>query len=392
MKEVVVVSAVRTAVGTFGGSLKGVSAVTLGSIVVKAALDRAGIEPESVDEVFLGCVLQGGLGQNVARQVALKAGLPVTVPCTTMNIVCGSGLKAIASAAAAVTTGDAEVVIAGGTESMSESLYALDGARWGLRMNDNKVIDMMIRDGLWCAMGDQHMGITAENIAERFNLTREKQDRMALLSQEKAKVAIDTGRFKDEIEPVVIPQKKGEPLIFEVDEHPRMTSREALAGLRPAFKKDGTVTAGNASGINDGAAVVVVMSKDKAQELGLKPLAYIRSNAVAGVEPAVMGTGPVPATMKALARLGWSIDDLDLIEANEAFAAQALYVVETLGLNPAKVNVNGGAIAIGHPIGASGARIFVSLLHEMVKRDVKRGLATLCIGGGQGIACLVERD
>ena len=390
MKEAVVISAVRTAVGTFGGSLKSVSAVDLGSIVIKTVLERAVIKPNQVDEVLLGCVLQSGLGQNVARQAALKAGLPVEVPCTTVNKVCGSGLKTITMAATAISAGEADIIVAGGTENMSAAPYSIDGARWGLRMGDSKITDLMIKDGLWCSINDYHMGITAENIAERYALSREMQDRFALESQDKALAAINNGRFKDEIVPVYIPQRKGEPIAFEIDEHPRKTSLEALEKLKPAFKKDGTVTAGNASGINDSAAAVLVMSREKAEELGLKPLAAIRSYATAGVDPAFMGTGPIPATQKAMARAGLSVKDLDLVEANEAFAAQALSVIKELDLDPAKLNVNGGAIALGHPIGASGARIFVTLLHEMKKREVKRGLATLCIGGGQGIACVVE--
>lgn len=390
MKEAVVISAVRTAVGTFGGSLKNVSAVDLGSIVIKTVLERAVIKPDQVDEVLFGCVLQSGLGQNVARQAALKAGLPVEVPCTTVNKVCGSGLKTITMAATAISAGEADIIVAGGTENMSAAPYSIDGARWGLRMGDSKITDLMIKDGLWCVINDYHMGITAENIAERYALSREMQDRFALESQDKALAAIDNGRFKDEIVPVYIPQRKGDPIAFEIDEHPRQTSLEALERLKPAFKKDGTVTAGNASGINDSAAAVLVMSREKAEELGLKPLAAIRSYATAGVDPAFMGTGPIPATQKAMARAGLSIKDLDLVEANEAFAAQALSVIKELDLDPAKLNVNGGAIALGHPIGASGTRIFVTLLHEMKKREAKRGLATLCIGGGQGIACVVE--
>ncbi len=392
MREVVVVSAVRTAVGTFGGSLKDVSAVDLGAVVIEAALERAGVKPEQVDEVLMGCVLQTGLGQNVARQAALKAGLPVEVPATTINKVCGSGLKSVTAATAAIAAGDAEIIVAGGTENMSATPYAVQGARWGLRMGDSKMVDVMIKDGLWCAFDDYHMGSTAENIAERFGISREMQDQFALKSQEKALAAIENGRFKKEIVPVSVPQRKGEPLIFEVDEHPRKTSLEKLAKLRPAFKEDGTVTAGNASGINDSAAAVLAMSLEKARALGLEPMAYIRSYASAGVDPAVMGTGPIPATKKALAKAGWSLDDLDLIEANEAFAAQALSVIKELSFNEEIVNVNGGAIALGHPIGASGARIFVTLLHEMQKRKAKRGLAVLCIGGSQGIACAVERE
>ncbi len=392
MKEAVVVSAVRTPVGTFGGTLKDVSAVELGSLVIKSALEKAGVKEDQVDEVLMGCVLQTALGQNVARQASLKAGLPEEVPCTTINKVCGSGLKSITSAAASIAAGDAEIIVAGGTENMSASPYAVDKARWGLRMGDSSMVDVMVKDGLWCAMNDYHMGATAENIAERYGITREVQDKFALTSQERAHAAIENGRFKEEIVPVMVPQRKKDPIKFEVDEHPRMTSLEALAKLRPAFKKDGTVTAGNASGINDSAAAVVVMSKEKAAELGLKPLARITSYASAGVDPTIMGTGPIPATNKALEKAGWNVSDLDLIEANEAFAAQALSVIQELDLDTEIVNVNGGAIAIGHPIGASGTRIFVTLIHEMQKRDARRGLATLCIGGGQGIACAVERE
>ena len=390
MKEVVVVSAARTAVGTFGGSLRDVPAVDLGSIVIRAVLERAGIAPEDLDEVLMGCVLQGGLGQSVARQAAIKAGVPASVPATTVNKVCGSGMKTITMAATAIRAGEADIIVAGGTENMSAAAYALPGARWGLRMGDTGAVDMMIRDGLWCAFGNYHMGITAENIAEKYDIFREMQDKFALESQQKARTAIESGRFRDEIVPVAVPQRRGDPKIFEVDEHPRDTSLELLAKLRPAFKKDGTVTAGNASGINDSAAAVVVMSLEKARERGLEPLAFIRSYASAGVDPAYMGTGPVPATRKALEKAGWNVGDLDLVEANEAFATQALYVLKEMAFDPSIVNVNGGAIALGHPIGASGARIFVTLLYEMRRRGVKRGLATLCIGGGQGIACTVE--
>lgn len=391
MKEAVIVGALRTAVGTFGGTLKDISAVDLGAAVIQAVLEKAGVGPEAVDEVIMGCVLQGGLGQNVARQSAIKAGLPVSVACTTVNKVCGSGLKSILLAASAIRAGEAEVIVAGGTENMSASGYLLKGARWGTRMGDSMALDLMIKDGLWCALNNYHMGITAENIAERFSISREEQDLFALQSQEKAFAAIESGRFINEIVPVGIPQKKGDPQLFATDEHPRRTSLDALAALRPAFKKDGTVTAGNASGINDSAAAVVVMSRDKADRLGIKPMVVLRGGASVGVDPAVMGTGPVPASQKALAQAGWSAGDLDLVEANEAFAVQALYVLRELCLDPAKVNVNGGAIAIGHPIGASGARIFVTLLHEMARRGSRRGLATLCIGGGQGIACCVEQ-
>ena len=392
MREVVVVSAVRTAVGTFGGTLKDMSAAELGGIAIKAAIEKVSVKPEQVEEVLLGCVLQTALGQNVARQAALKAGLPVEVPCTTVNKVCGSGLKTVNSAAAAIAAGEADIIVAGGTENMSAAPYAVNGARWGMRMGDGAMTDVMIKDGLWCAFNDYHMGMTAENIAEKYGITREMQDQFALTSQERAHAAIESGRFKDEIVPVSVPQRKKDPITFEIDEHPRMTDLEKLAKLRPAFKKDGTVTAGNASGINDSAAALVVMSREKAEQLGLKPLAVIKSYASAGVDPAVMGTGPIPASRKALEKAGWKVADLDLIEANEAFAAQALSVMKELELDPEKTNVNGGAIALGHPIGASGARVFVSLLHEMQKRDAKRGLATLCIGGGQGIACVVERD
>jgi acetyl-CoA C-acetyltransferase len=389
--EAVIVSAVRTAVGTFGGSLKDVNAVDLGAIAIKAALEKAGVDAGQVDEVLMGNVLQSGLGQNVARQASVKAGVPIEVPCTTINKVCGSGLKSITLAATAIAAGEAEIIVAGGTENMSAAPYGMNAARWGMRMGDNCVTDLMIKDGLWCAFNDYHMGNTAENIADRYSITREEQDQFAYESQSRAKAAIESGRFKDEIVPVEVPQRKGDPVIFDTDEHPRLSSLEALAKLRPAFKKDGSVTAGNASGINDSAAAVVVMSKEKADQLGLKPLVYIRGFASAGVDPAVMGTGPIPSTKKALAKNGWSVSDLDLIEANEAFAVQALCVVKELGFDQSIVNVNGGAIAIGHPIGASGARVFVSLVHEMLKCDAKRGLATLCIGGGQGIACTVER-
>ncbi|MDW7740122.1 MAG: acetyl-CoA C-acetyltransferase [Bacillota bacterium] len=391
MREAVIVGAVRTAVGTFGGSLTAVSAVDLGKTVMQALLEKTAIKPELIDEVIFGCVLQAGLGQNVARQSAIKAGLPVTVPCTTINKVCGSGLKSITMAASAIAAGDVEIVIAGGTENMSAAPYAAPNARWGMRMGDGNFIDVMIRDGLWCAFGDYHMGMTAENIAEKYGITREEQDKFALDSQNKAQAAIASGRFRDEIVAVPIPQRKGDPVIFEVDEHPRATTLEALSKLRPAFKKDGTVTAGNASGINDSAAAVLIMSREKADELGVIQMGVIKSSASAGVDPAVMGTGPIPATLKVLERSGWDVSDLDLIEANEAFAVQALSVMKELDFNPDIVNVNGGAIALGHPIGASGARIFVTLVHEMQKRDSKKGLATLCIGGGQGIACTVER-
>jgi acetyl-CoA C-acetyltransferase len=390
--EIVIASAVRTAVGTFGGSLKDISPVDLGALVIKSALDQAALKPEQVDEVIMGCVLQAGLGQNVARQASIKAGLPNEVPCMAINKVCGSGLKSITLAAASIAAGDADIIVAGGTENMSAAPYLIAGARWGLRMGDSTMTDSMVKDGLWCAFNDYHMGMTAENLAAKYNIGRESQDQFALESQQKAQAAIESGRFKDEIVPVAVPQRKGDPLIFAVDEHPRMTSMEALAKLKPAFKKDGTVTAGNASGINDSAAAVVVMSAKKAKELGIKPMAMIKSYASAGVDPALMGSGPIPSSRKALAKVGWSVSDLQLIEANEAFAVQALTVCQELEFDPAIVNVNGGAIAIGHPIGASGTRIFVTLLYEMQKRKAKRGLATLCIGGGQGIACTVEME
>ena len=391
MREAVIVSPLRTAVGTYGGKLKGVSAVELASLVIKEVVQRSGIAPEDIEEVIIGSVLQAGLGQNVARQAALRADLPPDVPCLTINKVCGSGLKSITMAANAILSGEAEIIIAGGTENMSAAPYSINGARWGLRMGDGQLVDLMIKDGLWCSISDYHMGITAENVAEKYGITREEQDLFACKSQEKADKAIKSGKFKDEIVPVIIPQKKGEPLVFDTDEHPRLSSLEALANLKPAFKKDGTVTAGNASGINDGAAAVLVMSREKAEKMNIQYQAVIKSYASSGVEPSIMGTGPIPATRKTLDKAGWTVGDIELIEANEAFAAQALSVMKELEFDPAKVNLNGGAIALGHPIGASGARIFVSLIHEMIKQDAKKGLATLCIGGGQGIACAVER-
>jgi acetyl-CoA C-acetyltransferase len=391
MEQAVIVNAVRTPVGSYGKSLTAVSAVDLGVIALQAALQRTGIEPAQIDEVILGNVLQAGLGQNPARQVAVKAGLPKEVPAFTINKVCASGLKSVFLAAQAVMLGDAEVVIAGGIENMSQTPYALRDARWGYRMGDGGLIDLMILDGLWDAFHGYHMGTTAENVAHKFGITREDQDAFALASQQKAEAAIKSGRFKDEIVPVMIPQRKGDAVVFDTDEHPRFgTTLEALAKLKPAFKGDGTVTAGNASGINDGAAIIVVMSAGKAAKLGLKPMAAIKAYSSAGVDPSIMGTGPIPATRKALARAGWKPEDLDLIEANEAFAAQAIAVNRDMGWDLSKVNVNGGAIAIGHPIGASGARIFTTLLHEMSKRGAKKGLATLCIGGGQGAAIAVE--
>lgn len=392
MREAVIVSAVRTPIGTFGGSLKDVSAVDLGVTVVKGAIERAGLKAEQVDEVILGNVLSGGLGQNVARQVSVKAGIPISSPAFTINKVCGSGLKTIQLATQAILLGDADIIVAGGTENMSQAPYVLQQQRWGSRMGDSKVVDTLLRDGLVDAFDNYHMGITAENVAEKYNITREQQDTFAVHSQRKAVAAIKAGRFKEEIVPVLVPQRKGDPLVFDTDEYPRENaSLEGMAKLRTAFKKDGTVTAGNASGINDGAAAVVVTSREKAEELGLEILATITSYASAGLEPEYMGCGPIYATRKALEKADLKVSDLDLIESNEAFAAQACAVNQELGLNTDIVNVNGGAIALGHPIGASGARIFVTLLHEMQKRDAKRGLATLCIGGGMGTAVIVER-
>ncbi len=392
MKQAVIVSAVRTPVGSFGKSLKYVPAVQLGVIALKEALKRIDLQPDQVDEVILGNVLQAGLGQNPARQVSINAGLPKEVPAFTINKVCASGLKSVFLAAQAVMTGDAEIVVSGGIENMSAAPFALNGARWGQRMGDGKLVDLMILDGLWDAFNGYHMGNTAENVSERFNVPREEQDEFALASQQKAEAAIKAGRFKDEIIPVPIPQRKGDPILFDTDEHPRLgTTLEALKKLPPAFKQGGAVTAGNASGINDGAAIIMVMSADKAASLGLKPMASIRSYASSGVDPAIMGMGPVRASQKALARAGWKAQDLDVIEANEAFAAQAIAVNREMGWDLSRVNHNGGAIALGHPIGASGARILTTLLYEMQKRDAKKGLATLCIGGGQGSAIVLER-
>lgn len=393
MREAVIVAGARTAIGTFGGTLAGVPASELGAVVIKEVLRRARVEPCEVDEVIMGNILQAGQGQNPARQAAIKAGVPVEVPSMTINKVCGSGLKAVVLAAQAIMLGEAETVVAGGMENMNQAPYLLDKARTGYRMGHGELVDSMIKDGLWCIFTDAHMGITAENLAERYGISREEQDEFAVWSQEKAIRAIEAGRFDEEIVPVEIPQRKGEPIRFARDEHPRPgTTKEKLAALKPAFKKDGTVTAGNASGINDGAAAVVVMSGEKARSLGIEPLARIRSYASAGVEPPVMGIGPVPATRKALARADLTLDRIDLIEANEAFAAQSLAVARELKWDFERVNVNGGAIALGHPIGASGARILVTLLHEMARRGAGLGLATLCIGGGMGIAAIVERD
>lgn len=392
MKEVVIVSARRSPIGSFGGSLKNMNAVELGKKVLEASLKDINLDPSLVDEVILGNVLSSGLGQNVSRQVAINAGIPQEKSAFTINKVCGSGLKTVVLAAQSIMLGDNEIVVAGGTESMSQAPYILESERWGKRMGDAKVIDTMLSDGLVDAFHGIHMGITAENIAEKFGFTREQQDEFAAKSQNKAEAAVTSGRFKEEIVEIEIPQRKGEPVIFKDDEFPRFGSTaEKLSNLRPAFKKDGTVTAGNASGVNDGAAILVLMSREKADELGLEVLASIESYASAGVDPTIMGTGPIPATKKALEKAGLTVDDLDLVESNEAFASQAMSVAQELGLKEEITNVNGGAIALGHPIGASGARILVSLLHEMKKRDAKNGLATLCIGGGQGIALVVKR-
>ncbi|MER2262983.1 MAG: acetyl-CoA C-acetyltransferase [Psychrobacillus sp.] len=390
--EVVIVSAVRTAIGSFQGALKEVPATKLGAIVINKALEKAGVAKDSVDEVIMGNVLQAGLGQNPARQASIQAGLPQSVSALTINKVCGSGLKAIHLATQAIIAGDADIIVAGGMENMSQAPYLLKNARDGFRMGDQKVVDSMISDGLWCAFNDYHMGITAENLCDRYDISREEQDKFSARSQARAAEAVEKGKFDEEIVPVEIPQRKGEPIIFDKDEYPKKGSTEdKLAGLRPAFKKDGSVTAGNASGINDGAAAVVVMSKQKADELGLKPLATIVANASAGVDPSVMGIGPVEAVKKVLNKSKLALSEVDLIEANEAFAAQSIAVDRELSFNHDILNVNGGAIALGHPIGASGARIFVTLLHEMEKRDAKTGLATLCIGGGQGVATIVKR-
>lgn len=391
-REVVIASATRTAVGSFGGSLKDIPAAQLGGIAIAEAVKRAGIDAATIDEVIFGNVLQGGLGQNVARQAAMAAGIPKEVPAMTLNKVCGSGLRTVSLAAQIIKAGDADIIVAGGTENMSQAGYIAPKERWGARMGDAKLVDMMVYDGLTDVFNKYHMGITAENVVEQWGLTREELDAFAASSQQKAEAAIKAGKFKDEIVPVEIPQKKGDPKIFDTDEFPRAgVTAEGLAGLKPAFKKDGVVTAANASGINDSAAAVIVMSKEKADELGIKPLATIKSYASAGVAPEIMGIGPVPASQKALAKAGLTIADIDLVEANEAFAAQAVAVTKDLGLDPAKTNVNGGAISIGHPIGASGCRILVTLLYEMQKRDAKYGLATLCIGGGQGTTLVVER-
>ncbi|KJS45897.1 MAG: acetyl-CoA acetyltransferase [Rhodospirillaceae bacterium BRH_c57] len=391
MTDIVVVSAARTAIGAFSGSLSGFSGADLGAAVIKEVVNRAGIDPKEVSEVVMGQVLTGGTGQNPARQAVLKAGLPEEVPAYVLNMVCGSGLRSVAQGVMSIASGMADIVVAGGQESMTNAVHAAY-LRSGVKMGSAELVDTMIKDGLWCAFNGYHMGNTAENIAQKWQFTREAQDEFSAASQQKAEAAITSGRFKDEIVPMTIKVKKEEK-IFDTDEFPRFGSTAASLGkLRPAFSKDGTVTAGNASGINDGASAVLLMTAAEAAKRGLKPLARIKSFASAGVDPAYMGTGPIPASKKALEKAGWSAQDLDLVEANEAFAAQAMSVNQELGWDTSKVNVNGGAIALGHPIGASGNRVFVTLLHEMVKRDAKKGLATLCIGGGMGVAMCVERD
>ena len=392
MKPVVIVAAKRTAIGKFGGSLAKIAAPDLGAVVLRALLEQTGVAGEAIDEVILGQVLTAGAGQNPARQTVIKAGLPNSVSAMTINKVCGSGLKAVMLGAQAIACGDADIIIAGGQENMSASAHVLPNSREGFRMGNASLVDTMIKDGLWDAFNDYHMGITAENVAKQFNISREMQDAFALASQQKAISAQDAGKFADEIVPVQIPQRKGEPVVFDADEYiNRKTNAESLAGLRPAFDKSGSVTAGNASGINDGAAMVMLMSADKARELNLTPLATIQSYASAAIDPAIMGMGPVNASRKALNKAGWSADELDLMEINEAFAAQATAVNQEMQWDTSKINVNGGAIALGHPIGASGCRILVTLLHEMQKRDAKKGLAALCIGGGMGVALAVAR-
>ncbi len=392
MREVAIVGAVRTAIGKFGGALKDISSIELGSLLIKEVLERTGVAPREVEEVILGNVYQAGLGQNPARQAALKAGLPVETPAVTINKLCASGLKAVTLAVQAISTGDAEIIVAGGMENMSQAPYVLAGARFGLHMGHSQVVDTLIKDGLWCAFSEVHMGVTAEYVAAKYNISREAQDEFAFLSQERAIKAIDSGRFKAEILPVPVPEGKGKYRLFDEDEFPRRnTTPERLAQLKPAFQEGGTVTAGNASGINDGAACLLIMAAEKAAAKGLKPLALIKGYASAGVHPRFMGLGTIPAAAKAMQKAGLTAADLDIAELNEAFAAQSLVVLDRLGLAKNIVNVNGGAIALGHPIGASGARILVTLLHEMAKRNSRHGLAALCVGGGQGVAVVVER-
>ena len=392
MNNVVIAGMARTAIGSFGGSLAPLSAVEIGKAAAQAAIERAGIDADQVDESIIGCVLSAGLGQNTARQVAMGAGVLETSPAMTVDMVCGSGLRALMLAAQQIQTGGADIVLAGGTESMSNAPYLLPKARWGYRMGNGTVVDYVVNDGLSDAFNQYHMGVTAENVAAQYGITREEQDRFALQSQVRAKAAMAEGKFQDEIVPVKVPQRKGDPIVFDKDEHPRFDSSfEKLQKLRAAFQKDGTVTAGNASGVNDGAAMMVLMSGEKAKELGIQPLAKIVSYACGGVDPSVMGLGPIPATRRVLERAGMSIQDIQLVEANEAFAVQSLAVIRELGLDPETTNVNGGAIALGHPIGASGARITVTLLSEMAKRDLRYGLSTLCIGGGMGASMILER-
>ena len=393
MRDAVIVAAKRTAIGKYMGSLTNVPATALGATVIKALLEETGVAAAQVDELIFGHVLTAGEGQNTARQAAIQGGLPETTPALTINKVCGSGLKAVSLAAQAIRCGDADIIIAGGQENMSASAHVLPGSRTGQRMGNWQLVDTMIQDGLWCAFNNYHMGQTAENIADKYEIDRAEQDAFALNSQQRAAAAIENGLFKDEIAPVTIPQRRGDPIVFDTDEHLRADTTDAsLAKMRPAFTKEGSVTAGNASGLNDGAAAVLVMSADKAKELGLTPLVIIKGYAAAGVDPAIMGTGPIPASKKALEKAGWAVGDLDLIESNEAFAAQSISVNREMGWDTNKVNINGGAIALGHPIGASGCRVLVSLLHSMAKHDdAKKGLATLCIGGGQGVALAVEK-
>jgi len=391
MTDVVIVAATRTAIGSFGGSLSSLPATELGAVVIKALMEKTGIAKDQVDEVLMGQVLTAASGQNPARQAMIKAGLAETTPAMTINKVCGSGLKALHLAAQAIKCGDADIIIAGGQESMSNAPHALPNSRNGQRMGDWNMVDTMIKDGLWDAFNDFHMGITAENIAEQFAIPRCDQDEFAAASQAKALAAIEAGKFKEEITPVTIPQRRGDDIVFDTDENPRAVTAEKLSGMRAAFKKDGTVTAGNASSLNDGAAAVMLASKEKAEALGLPILATIKAYANAGVDPKIMGTGPIPATKKCLQKAGWDISDLDLVEANEAFAVQALSVNKGLEWDASKVNVNGGAIALGHPIGASGCRVLVTLLHEMIRQDANKGLATLCIGGGMGVSLAIER-
>jgi len=393
MRKVVIVSAVRTAIGSFGGSLKDISAVKLGETAATEALSRAGISPESIDETIIGNVLGAGLGQNVARQISVNIGAGYETPAMTLNKVCGSGLRAVTLAAQIIALGDADIILAGGTENMSQAPYLLKNTRWGMRMGNGEITDYMVNDGLWDVFNNYHMGVTAENIASQWNISRQEQDEFAIKSQNKAEKACEEGRFRDEIVPVLIPQRKSDPLSFEKDEYIRYgATLDKAARLKPAFvKENGTVTAANSSGINDGAAMLVIMSKEKADEMDVRPLAEIVSYASSGVDPSIMGTGPISSSQKALEKAAWKIDDIELAELNEAFAAQSIAVIRELGINPDKVNVNGGAIALGHPIGCSGARILVTLLHEMKKRNVKRGLAGLCIGGGMGASVLIER-